>query len=92
MYPQKIFEQTQGDSEGQGSLLPCSPWGRSQTRLSNCATTQNDCWMVKGWTKGTNTEHTASRAGVNGLVWGRTSNSTSLYVEKLTLTYWVKKS
>ena len=22
------FEQTQGDSEGQGSLVCCSPWGR----------------------------------------------------------------
>ena len=27
MYPQKILEQTLGDSEGQGSLVPCSPWG-----------------------------------------------------------------
>ena len=24
------FEQTLGDSEGQGSLLCCSPWGRKQ--------------------------------------------------------------
>ena len=30
------FEQTPGDSEGQGSLVCCSPWGlKSQTRLSN---------------------------------------------------------
>ena len=30
------FEQTLGDSEGQGSLVCCSPWGcKSQTRLSN---------------------------------------------------------
>ena len=25
------FEQIQGDSEGQGSLVCCSPWGHSQT-------------------------------------------------------------
>ena len=24
------FEQTQGDSEGQGSLMCCSPWGRKE--------------------------------------------------------------
>jgi len=34
------FEQTLRDSEGQGSLVCCSPWGRkSQTQLSNCKTT-----------------------------------------------------
>ena len=27
------FEQALGDSEGQGSLACCSPWGLSQTRL-----------------------------------------------------------
>ena len=25
------FEQTQGDSEGQGGLACCSPWGRKQS-------------------------------------------------------------
>ena len=25
------FEQTQGDSEGQGSLLCCSPWGLKES-------------------------------------------------------------
>ena len=25
------FEQTQGDSEGQGSLMCCSPWGRKES-------------------------------------------------------------
>ena len=25
------FEQTLGDSEGQGSLAPCSPWGRKES-------------------------------------------------------------
>ena len=24
------FEQTEGDSEGQGSLVCCSPWGRNE--------------------------------------------------------------
>ena len=33
------FEQTQGDSEGQGSLAYCSPWGRSQTGLTDWTTT-----------------------------------------------------
>ena len=33
------FEQTLGDSEGQGSLACCSPWGHSQTWLSNWPTT-----------------------------------------------------
>ena len=34
------FEQIQGDSEGQGSLVCCSPWGRKDwTRLSNWTTT-----------------------------------------------------
>ena len=28
------FEQTLGNSEGQGSLVCCSSWGHSQTRLS----------------------------------------------------------
>ena len=32
------FEQTLGDSDGQGSLVCSSPWGRSQTRLSNITT------------------------------------------------------
>ena len=25
------FEQTQGDSEGQGSLVYCSPWGAKES-------------------------------------------------------------
>ena len=34
------FEQTPGDSERQGSLECCSPWGRkSQTRLNDQTTT-----------------------------------------------------
>ena len=29
------FEQTPGDSKGEGSLAYYSPWGHSQTQLSN---------------------------------------------------------
>ena len=29
------FEPTQGDCEGQGSLVFCSPWGCKKTRLSD---------------------------------------------------------
>ena len=29
------FQQTWGDSEGQGSLVYCSPWGHKKTQLSN---------------------------------------------------------
>ena len=29
------FEPTPGNSEGQGSLAYCSPWGRSQTGLTD---------------------------------------------------------
>ena len=32
------FVQTAGDSEGQGSLECCSPWGHSQTQLSHQTT------------------------------------------------------
>ena len=34
------FEQTVGDSEGQGSLACYSPWAGSQTQLSDCTTTK----------------------------------------------------
>ena len=37
-------EQTLGDSEGQGSLACCSPWGG----LSNGTTTTSQEWF-KGW-------------------------------------------
>ena len=36
---EREFEETPGDSEGQGSLACCSPWGLSQTRPSDRATT-----------------------------------------------------
>ena len=28
------FEQTQGDSEGQGSLVYCSPWGHKELDMT----------------------------------------------------------
>ena len=28
------FEQTPGDSEGQGSLVCCSPWGRKELDMT----------------------------------------------------------
>ena len=34
------FEQAPGDGDGQESLVCCSPWGHSQTWLSNWTTTQ----------------------------------------------------
>ena len=42
------FEQTSGDSEGQRSLVCCSPWGckESDTRLSNWVTTAVAVWWV----------------------------------------------
>ena len=38
------FEQTLGDSKGQGSLACCSPWGRKRTWLSDWTTTK---WVRK---------------------------------------------
>ena len=34
------FEQTLGDSEGQGSLTCCSPWGRKQLDTTELAKSQ----------------------------------------------------
>ena len=28
------FEQTQGDSEGQGNLVGCSPWGHKESDMT----------------------------------------------------------
>ena len=45
------FEQTWEDSEGQGSLLCCSPWGRKQSdtteRLNNNGLCAPKIWMLK---------------------------------------------
>ena len=37
------FEQTLEDSEGQGSLVYCSPWGRKESDTSECLNSNNDC-------------------------------------------------
>ena len=29
------FEQTQGNSEGQGSLMCCSPWGNKESDMTS---------------------------------------------------------
>ena len=45
------FEQAPGDSEEQGSLVCCSPWGHEDSEtLSNCTTTVNPIapvWFVE---------------------------------------------
>ena len=33
------FEQTQGDSEGQGNLVCCSPWGHKESDTTEPLTT-----------------------------------------------------
>ena len=40
------FEQTPGDSEGQGSLVCCSPWGSQRVR-HDLATEPQQVWRVK---------------------------------------------
>ena len=40
------FEQTQQDSEGQGSLVCCSPWGSQRVR-HDLATEPQQVWRVK---------------------------------------------
>ena len=39
------FEQTPGDSEGQGSLACCSPWGRKELDMSE-QLNNNKRWMI----------------------------------------------
>ena len=41
------FEHIQGDSEGQGSLVCCSPWGHSRTWLSDWTSIMWFWWAVK---------------------------------------------
>ena len=35
------FEQIQGDSEGQGSLACCSPWGHKESDTTECLNNNN---------------------------------------------------
>ena len=39
------FEQTQGDSEGQGSLTCCSPWGQKESDTTQQLNNDNKSWM-----------------------------------------------
>ena len=44
------FEQTPGDSEGQGSLVCCSPWGRKESDMAerlNNAVILSTCGHLK---------------------------------------------
>ena len=36
------FEQTQGDSEGQGSLVCCSPWGNKELDMTQWLNNNNN--------------------------------------------------
>ena len=38
------FEQTPGDSEGQGSLISCSPWGHKESEMT--VTEQQQSWIT----------------------------------------------
>ena len=38
------FEQTVGDTEGQGSLVCCSPWGRKELNVTERL--NNNKWLV----------------------------------------------
>ena len=46
------FEQTQGNSEGQGSLVCCSPWGRRESDTTevtkHACTSKTDIGKKKG--------------------------------------------
>ena len=42
------FEQTQGDSKGQGSLACCSPWGRKELDMTQGLNNNNPFLLVEG--------------------------------------------
>ena len=56
------FEQAPGDSEGQGGLLCCSPWGRKESDMT-WQVNNNIAWevfrflfpVIEGWHSGTHT-------------------------------------
>ena len=41
------FEQIPEDSEGQGSLACCSPWGRKESDTTEQLNNNNDAWGFK---------------------------------------------
>ena len=42
------FEQTLGDSEGQGSLVCCSPWGRQESDTTEQLNNKKGAWNSRG--------------------------------------------
>ena len=42
------FEQTLGDSKGQGSLVCCSPWGPKESDLTEQLNNSNEMLLVGG--------------------------------------------
>ena len=40
------FEQTLGDSEGQGSLACCSPWGHKESDTTERPNTNHKGWVA----------------------------------------------
>ena len=42
------FEQTLGDSKGQGSLVCCSPWGPKDSDLTEQLNNSNEMLLVGG--------------------------------------------
>ena len=40
------FEQTPWDSEGQGSLVCCSPWGRKELDMAKQLNNNNKKWHM----------------------------------------------
>ena len=52
-------EQTMGDTEGQGSLSSCSPWGRKKsdrTKRLNSNSSSNHTFILMAEIKNTNTK------------------------------------
>ena len=39
------FEQAPGDSEGQGSLACCSPWGRKESNMTSRLNNNNNMFL-----------------------------------------------
>ena len=60
------FEQTPGDSKGQGSLACCSQWGHRESdmseRLNNNTTTTNNSMACKEHSLGVSIDDSAARS------------------------------
>ena len=85
------FEQTLGNSEGQGSLAFCSPRAKSQTRLSGWTTaTDVSQWALRELRKEKNTCHLA--AIFPGFSGGSDSKESSCNFRRPGFNPWVGKS